>query len=245
MTETEWLAGADPQLMLKYLRSKISDRKLRLFAGAYCRRIWGLLTDPRSRAAVLAAEQYADGLITEDELKAAREAAWEAAIAAAWVAVRTAAWAAAWAATSEATGEAVWEAVWAAASEATMEAAREATIEAARAAQAHILRDIAGNPFRLVPRTTVWQVGPQTMLELIPRSRTVFAMARAIYDDCRFEDLPILADALEDADCDNAEILNHCRLLESSVWSETQQAHVRRSQHVRGCWVLDLILGKE
>jgi hypothetical protein len=58
---------------------------------------------------------------------------------------------------------------------------------------------------------------------------TVPAIARHIYDDRAFYDLPILADALEDAGCTNPDILAHCRA---------------GGEHVRGCWVVDLILGK-
>lgn len=58
---------------------------------------------------------------------------------------------------------------------------------------------------------------------------TVPKIAQAIYTDRAFDQLPILADALEDAGCDNAEILDHCR---------------GPGPHVRGCWVVDLILGK-
>jgi hypothetical protein len=54
-------------------------------------------------------------------------------------------------------------------------------------------------------------------------------LAQAIYDDRVFDRLPILADALEEAGCTNADILNHCR---------------RPGEHVRGCWVVDLLLGK-
>ena len=58
---------------------------------------------------------------------------------------------------------------------------------------------------------------------------TVRKIAQAIYDERAFDRLPILADALEDAGCDNADILNHCR---------------NGGEHVRGCWVVDLLLGK-
>jgi hypothetical protein len=60
--------------------------------------------------------------------------------------------------------------------------------------------------------------------------RAVGNIAQSIYDELAFDRMPILADALEDAGCTNPDILNHCR--HSCV-------------HVRGCWVVDLILGKE
>jgi hypothetical protein len=58
----------------------------------------------------------------------------------------------------------------------------------------------------------------------------VARLARGIYDDRAFDRLPILADALEDAGCHDTAILDHCR---------------QPGPHVRGCWVVDLLLGKE
>jgi hypothetical protein len=84
----------------------------------------------------------------------------------------------------------------------------------------YVIRDVIGNPFRpavLDPAWLTWHDG------------AVRKMAQAIYDERRFGDLPILADALEDAGCADAAILAHCR--------ET-------GEHVRGCWVVDLLLGK-
>jgi hypothetical protein len=86
-------------------------------------------------------------------------------------------------------------------------------------AHCQLLRDILGNPFRQVTLNPAWQTS------------TVTALAQAIYTDRAFDRLPILADALEDAGCDNADILNHCR-------------QPSPTEHVRGCWVVDLVLGK-
>ena len=81
---------------------------------------------------------------------------------------------------------------------------------------AGLLRDIAGNPFR-DPCVAAW------------RTPDVLALARAIYDEHGFERLPILGDALEEAGCADADVLGHCR---------------GPGPHVRGCWVLDLLLEK-
>jgi hypothetical protein len=71
MTEQELLGCDKPHPMLIYLRGRVSNRKLRLYACACCRRVWGFLQDGRSRRAVDVAEQYADGLTSYRELKSA------------------------------------------------------------------------------------------------------------------------------------------------------------------------------
>jgi hypothetical protein len=91
-------------------------------------------------------------------------------------------------------------------------------ITTARIAQADFVRDIFGNPFRPVVFDPAW------------RTSTTLALARQMYDSRDFSPMPILADALQDAGCDNADILNHCR---------------RPGEHTKGCWVIDLLLGKE
>jgi hypothetical protein len=83
--------------------------------------------------------------------------------------------------------------------------------------QAQILRDILGNPFRPVV------VEPEWLTD------TVVSLARQMYVTQDFTAMPILADALQEAGCENADILGHCR--------------DEKQQHVRGCWVLDLIIG--
>jgi hypothetical protein len=84
--------------------------------------------------------------------------------------------------------------------------------------QTLLLRDIFGNPFRPVTIDPSWLTSD------------VMALARDIYDERAFDRMPILADALQDAGCTNEDVLNHCR--------DPKQVHVR------GCWVLDLLLGK-
>jgi hypothetical protein len=84
-------------------------------------------------------------------------------------------------------------------------------------AQCATLKDLVGNPFRPVA------IEPARLTE------SVLALARAIYDARAFDRLPLLADALEEAGCDSQEILDHCR---------------SGGEHVRGCWVVDLLLGK-
>ena len=83
------------------------------------------------------------------------------------------------------------------------------------------MRDIFGNPFRSASVNPLW---------LTWNDGTIPNLARALYDDRAFDRLPILGDALEDAGCVNADILAHCR---------------SGGEHVRGCWVVDLLLGKE
>src|SRR4051812_13569039 len=79
MTEAEWLSCGDPDAMLVFLQDKGLDRKLRLFSCACCRRVWHLLGKGASRTAVETAERFADGLVGEVELEAARRAALAAA----------------------------------------------------------------------------------------------------------------------------------------------------------------------
>lgn len=85
-------------------------------------------------------------------------------------------------------------------------------------AMADVVRDVVGNPFRTASADCSWLTS------------TVVALARQMYGSRDFSAMPILADALMDAGCDNYDILNHCR---------------QPGEHVRGCWVVDLLTGRK
>jgi hypothetical protein len=97
--------------------------------------------------------------------------------------------------------------------------------------QVTLLRDIVGNPFQpLPPRRGKRAWEHQKRLWLAWNNGTVPKVAQAIYDERDFDRMPILADALEEGGCSEADILAHLR---------------SPGPHVRGCWVVDLLLGKE
>src|SRR5262249_3678574 len=75
MTEAEWLVCTNPDVMLEHLDGKATERKLRLFGCACCRRVWDLLPDERSRAAIEVSERFADGQVSKEELASAHKLA--------------------------------------------------------------------------------------------------------------------------------------------------------------------------
>ena len=228
MTESEWLACTDPGPMLEFLRDRASDRKRRLFTCACCRRVWDALTDQRSRSAVEAAERYADGLAGREELAAQAEAAEAPAAAVASARAREAVVSpvphvtqAALAAAGERADATIW-AAWA-----TSAATRVPGQE--RRHQCALLRDLFGAvPFRPIPLDPAWLTWSGGM---VPR------LAQAAYEQRELPAgtldvarLAVLADALEEAGHDQVDVLGHLR---------------GPGPHVRGCWAVDLLLGKE
>jgi hypothetical protein len=231
MTEADWMACANPTDMIVCMRGKASRRKQMLYLIACCRRIWPLLADERSRRAIEFAEGYVEGKSNLREMKVVRKAAEQAARAAQKKFMQSVASQAAALAALCATGPVQDKAVQleaadrlcaeCAANALVLQAGSEAHRPAEIAVQCHWIRDIFANRFRPVtfdPAWVQWNAG------------TVRKMAQAIYDDRAFDRLPILADALEDAGCDNRDVLDHCRA---------------GGEHVRGCWVVDLLLGNE
>jgi hypothetical protein len=242
MTDSEWLKATDPKAMLTFLRESgwADERRGRLFACACVRRIWLLLADETSQTAVEVAERFADGLASEEELN---QACYDAEVAARGAEDVSPSWAqvdAANAAVDAAhpiISDDSYFAAAATAADAMGHTASEgqatgddlgplrawgAAKEAERAAQAALLRCIFGNPFRQ-PRTLPGSV-------LLWNDRLVTRLAETIYEERRWADMPLLADALLDAGFDDEDMLDHLR---------------GPGPHARGCHVLDLLLGKE
>jgi hypothetical protein len=231
MTEAEWdrteqLWTMWPVLTKSRQRDAVRarNRKFRLIACAHCRDAWDLLIDERSRRAVEVAERFADGLAGDRELQSAKTGAW-------------------WAYCEEAKRRNKDLRPGLAAHAAGFVAHKDAKEAAGKAASAigwvrvdaadpnaiwktcDLIREVFGNPFRPVVIVPAW------------RTPDVLALAQAAYDSRslpsgRLESarLGVLADALEDAGCAEQAILSHLRT---------------PTPHVRGCWAVDLLTGRE
>jgi hypothetical protein len=238
MTEEEWLSCSDPDPMLRFLEGKISERKLRLFAVACCRLVWDRIPNGESKHAVEVAEAFADRVASPAELEAAHVACHAARPAPPGEGddAEKSAWLAALHCTQLDTKEAAFQSMqnaclvplfviqtaWCARTgeDELPEEEWFSLLKEERSRQIAILREVIGNPFRpvvLAPACLSWN------------DSTIPKLAQSIYDDRAFDRFPILADALEEAGCMDNDILNHCR---------------QPGEHVRGCWVVDLLLGK-
>lgn len=225
MTESDWLCCDDPGRMLEYLGPAANARKLRLYLCACCRRLRHLLRDERSRRALEAAERYAEGDSGRDELSIARTAAEQAA----WPGLWYIGWykqgrerEAARHCVKEGSAEAAAVIAYFSALDDAHDAALRIipwaeALSIKRPEQASLVRDLFGIPARPVavdPNWLAWNDG------------CVVHLARTIHDERDFGELPILADALVDAGCQDETILAHCRAPE---------------RHARGCWVVDAL----
>jgi hypothetical protein len=204
MTDTEWLACNSPEEMLLYLRGRASGRQLRLFAVACCRRGWDRITVSALKELVERVEQYVDRPTSEAEWREAFRSVPSDYFTAyvAWPDALRAAL----------TVSHGWRG---------LEGRRRQTRHRREpAAQCSLLRDILGNlfkPLAIAPVVLGWQGG------------TVVKLAAALYEGRRWEDMPLLGDALEEAGCTDQAILDHCR---------------GPGPHARGCHVVDAILAR-
>jgi hypothetical protein len=214
--EQRWLACENPQKMLEFLRGKASDRKLRLFACAFGRAVRESQHE-HGPSTVAVAERYADGLASDQELASE----WRK-----------------WACSPEEKGpvapsayDGAWEAVdWLT----TLERWRDdpdsyisIPADAVLKCSVQLLRDIIGNPFRPVTIDSAW---------LTRRESTVRQLAEAAYQERSLPSghldtgrLAVVADALEEAGCTDAELLEHLR---------------SPGPHVRGCFAIDVLTGR-
>jgi hypothetical protein len=256
MTEERWLSCTRPAAMLAFLQKtgKASERKLRLFSCACCRRVWDLLPPEESRQAVLVAERFADGLASADELTSARSQADRPARNAAARPIHLGHGAAGEAAAQAAAalvGQNAYGRVYEAygkrsRKDAPQQVARDLGLSAVAAedprdayldaqaleakAQATLLRDLFSNPFRAMP--------PIAPAWLDWNGGTVVSLAQSAYEHRLLpggqldpERLAVLCDALLDAGCPpDHELLLHLRGPEP---------------HIRGCFAVDWILGRQ
>jgi hypothetical protein len=209
--DDDWRACQLPELLLQYLLRRgrqVSPRKCRLLICATARRHWDRIPDGRSREVVAVAERFADGLADDAERQAAEAEA---------RAVSNAFWA------TGARTEAGWSELPAAAIQPTVSLGAHLmwlpSLVEPLPRESALFRDVVGDPFRPVRLDPLW---------LTWNDRTVPQLAHTIYEGRAFERLLVLADALEDAGCDNADLLGHLR---------------GEGEHVRGCWAVDLLLG--
>ena len=214
MTEVEWESGTDPDPMLRFVRGKASERKLRLFAAASFRRLDALLPDPRQQRGIEVLEQLAEGGITLDSCRGVVTGVRHAIPPDDRVPGSPPADHLHFAALM------LYREFYSSSIAAHAVLAPAALADGAGELheQARLMRCIIGNPFRPMRVEPRW---------LIP---TVVSLAQAIYEERDIDRLPVLADALEEAGCDDRGLLAHCR---------------GEGPHARGCWAIDSILGKE
>lgn len=247
MTEADWLGATRPHRMLHILnrlarrsRRPVCHRRLKFFALSCCRLAWPAILDERSRNAVEVAEEHMVGSATDEQLSAAvrdADASREQALAARQALFETPQWRGDPTATALSMSASIAAHLvhFVAASgyyQGLIAHVRDSVgfrgvglrewpsarvrIDQLLAEMCQSLRDVFPNPFRRVTFDLSW------------RTSTAAALGRQMYRSRDFSLMPILADALQDAGCDNEDMLTHCR---------------GDGPHVRGCWVVDLILG--
>jgi hypothetical protein len=226
--EREWLTCRDPDLMLRSLKGKSSERKLRLFACACFRCVWNQLEDRESRDLVLLTERFADGKASQHELQQATTllgeylphgsvTSWpvglDSALEAANRSARRSWLLAEMAPERDGLGIDAYQRP-----DQSWVVTENALGRTYRQIQCELLRDIF-TPFYSPAIQPRW---------LDSNDHCVRKVAQVIYQDGTFQDMPVLADALEESGCSNEILLEHCR---------------KPHPHVRGCWALDAVLG--
>jgi hypothetical protein len=210
-TEEAWQASVNAKAMLNVFKGKMMSRQRRLFAVALCRQTELYPIDEPWEQILQVGEAYADGKAKKRELEEGRAAAER---------IRN---------KRQRVSRTLMADAVASACHAlrpdfrclyclkeVMKAEGLSYLIKDKRAHCGLVRDIFGNPFATVS------------FEARSVSATARKLAQSMYDERRFADLPVLADALEEGGCTDAAILAHCR---------------DKGDHVRGCWVIDLVLG--
>jgi hypothetical protein len=218
MTEAEWLTGTRPLALLGYLiderqRGRYPDRVFRSLAVAVARRLDPRSLDRRSRKALEVAEKFARGETTSHELERAQRGVHEgmprpdggmegfaACCAVAVTGVNGVA--------------AAWDTV-------QLIKTVGPLLPSLLDALPDLIREVFGNPFHTPTLPAHWRVWNEG---------TIARLARHAHEQRRFDEMPVLGDALEDAGCVDEQTLAHCR---------------SATPHVLGCWVLELLLAEE
>jgi hypothetical protein len=214
MTEAEWLESSDPIAMLNYLHADGNARKTLLFIIACMVRIWDMIADD-GHEWIETAEGVTEGKVDRRELEYHYDEVGESGLDHAYYVGSPVERGIVYAVME------VFYGVWYSPANiggTELGSAGARPREEEKQVQATLLRDIFGNPFRPTTLDPAWT------------TPAVVQLARSLYEERRFEDIPVLADALEEAGCQDAAVQEHCR---------------GPGPHVRGCWVLDLLLGKE
>lgn len=206
MTEAEWLTGQDPKGMLDFVSRRAGDRRLRLFAAAAAR---DLLAYNRAEVDYYGRDVYEAAIRRAEAMADGEPVSRSPESMLVWVEYERAC-------------DAAYTVIGADGSVGLWVFPPEQAVPAALATlsvdPALWLRDIVGNPFRPAAFDSRW------------RTADTVGLARGVYEDRAFDRLPILADALMDAGCEDEQIIDHCR---------------SDGPHVRGCWVVDLVLDKK
>jgi hypothetical protein len=208
MTRTEWLTCPEPRVLLRAMKPKLSDRQRRLLYCGCARLFWPWLVKEPIRRMIEAVEDLADGKADPDTIAVgvdvARKVRSMAPLGTPW----------------EAGPDLALEAALAQAGESHLPNLRRAEVALALGGPLRVcglLRDMH-NPFAPEVAEAEWLRG---------NGGAVGRLAQGIYERRSFDELPVLADGLEEVGCRDAEVLGHCRT---------------PGEHFRGCWVLDLLL---
>jgi hypothetical protein len=227
MTEHEWLTAERPWEMLSFARESAGARKLRLFACGCGRAVLNEFAPGVAERTLVAAELFADGELKTETLERVRHTLDASVNSALRDARRTMSGYLSHLLDACRAASYVGDPV-VVAQNAALSAARAAAdvqpgdndeprdMGAEFAAQCELLRCIVGNPFAPVAFDPAW------------RTSDAVALAQSMYESRDFSAMPILADALQEAGCENEQVLTHCR---------------EPRDHARGCWVCDAVLG--